>query len=29
MSQEQFSRFLASEIKRWSEVTKSSGAKLD
>jgi hypothetical protein len=29
MSQEQFARFLASEIKRWNEVTKSAGAKLD
>ena len=29
MSQEQFSRHLASEIKRWQDVTKASGAKLD
>ena len=29
MSQEQFARYLSSEIKRWHEVTKVSGAKLD
>ncbi|MGB2816738.1 MAG: tripartite tricarboxylate transporter substrate binding protein [Burkholderiaceae bacterium] len=29
MSQEQFARFVSSEIKRWAEVTKASGAKLD
>jgi tripartite-type tricarboxylate transporter receptor subunit TctC len=29
MSQEQFTRFVASEVKRWAEVTKASGAKLD
>jgi tripartite-type tricarboxylate transporter receptor subunit TctC len=29
MSQQEFAKFLASEIKRWAEVTKSSGARLD
>jgi tripartite-type tricarboxylate transporter receptor subunit TctC len=29
MTQEEFARFLNSEIKRWAEVTKASGAKLD
>ena len=29
MSQDQFAKFLASEIKRWAQVTKASGAKLD
>jgi tripartite-type tricarboxylate transporter receptor subunit TctC len=29
MTQEQFARFLAGEIKRWADVTKASGAKLD
>ena len=29
MSQDQFAKFLASEIKRWAQVTKTSGAKLD
>jgi tripartite-type tricarboxylate transporter receptor subunit TctC len=29
MSQEQFAKFLNSEIKRWAEVTKTSGARLD
>ena len=29
MSQEQFARFVSSEVKRWAEVTKASGAKLD
>jgi tripartite-type tricarboxylate transporter receptor subunit TctC len=29
MTQEQFARFVASEVKRWAEVTKASGAKLD
>jgi len=29
MTQEDFARFLNSEIKRWAEVTKASGAKLD
>jgi tripartite-type tricarboxylate transporter receptor subunit TctC len=29
MSQQDFARFLNSEIKRWAQVTKSSGAKLD
>jgi tripartite-type tricarboxylate transporter receptor subunit TctC len=29
MSQEQFARFAASEVKRWADVTKASGAKLD
>jgi tripartite-type tricarboxylate transporter receptor subunit TctC len=29
MSQEQFARFVSSEVKRWAEVSKSSGAKLD
>ena len=29
MSQDQFARFVASEVKRWAEVTKASGAKLD
>jgi tripartite-type tricarboxylate transporter receptor subunit TctC len=29
MSQADFARFLNSEIKRWAQVTKASGAKLD
>jgi len=29
MSLDEFARFLADEIKRWAQVTKSSGAKLD
>jgi tripartite-type tricarboxylate transporter receptor subunit TctC len=29
MSQDQFAKFLSSEIKRWAQVTKTSGAKLD
>ena len=29
MSQEQFAKFVASEIKRWAQVTQASGAKLD
>jgi tripartite-type tricarboxylate transporter receptor subunit TctC len=29
MSRDQFARFLTAEIKRWAEVTKASGAKLD
>jgi tripartite-type tricarboxylate transporter receptor subunit TctC len=29
MSQADFAKFLNSEIKRWAEVTKASGAKLD
>ncbi len=29
MSQEQFARFVSSEIKRWAEVSRASGAKLD
>jgi tripartite-type tricarboxylate transporter receptor subunit TctC len=29
MKQEEFARFLNSEIKRWAQVTKVSGAKLD
>lgn len=29
MSQAEFARFLNAEIKRWAQVTKSSGAKLD
>jgi tripartite-type tricarboxylate transporter receptor subunit TctC len=29
MSQDQFARFVTSEVKRWAEVTKASGAKLD
>jgi tripartite-type tricarboxylate transporter receptor subunit TctC len=29
MSQEQFARYLTAEIKRWHDVTKASGAKLD
>ena len=29
MSPDDFSRFLSSEIKRWAQVTKTSGAKLD
>jgi tripartite-type tricarboxylate transporter receptor subunit TctC len=29
MSQQDFAKFLNSEIKRWAAVTKSSGAKLD
>jgi tripartite-type tricarboxylate transporter receptor subunit TctC len=29
MSPEQFARFLSSEVKRWAEVSKTSGAKLD
>jgi hypothetical protein len=29
MSQQEFAKFLNSEIKRWAAVTKSSGAKLD
>ena len=29
MSQDQFAKFLASEIKRWAQVTQASGAKLD
>jgi len=29
MSPDQFTRFVASEVKRWAEVTKASGAKLD
>lgn len=29
MSQDQFAKFLNAEIKRWAQVTKSSGAKLD
>jgi tripartite-type tricarboxylate transporter receptor subunit TctC len=29
MTPDEFARFLNSEIKRWAEVTKASGAKLD
>jgi hypothetical protein len=29
MKQDEFARFLNSEIKRWAQVTKVSGAKLD
>lgn len=29
MPQDQFAKFLASEIKRWAQVTQASGAKLD
>ena len=29
MSPDQFAKFLASEIKRWAQVTKASGAKLE
>ena len=29
MPPDQFARFVASEVKRWAEVTKASGAKLD
>jgi tripartite-type tricarboxylate transporter receptor subunit TctC len=29
MSQDQFAKFLTSEIKRWAQVTQASGAKLD
>ena len=29
MSQQDFAKFLNSEIKRWAAVTKCSGAKLD
>jgi hypothetical protein len=29
MSQAEFARFLNAEIKRWAQVTKTSGAKLD
>jgi tripartite-type tricarboxylate transporter receptor subunit TctC len=29
MSQQEFARFLNNEIKRWAEVTKTSGARLD
>ena len=29
MSQDQFAKFLTSEIKRWAQVTHASGAKLD
>jgi len=29
MSPAEFSKFLNSEIKRWAEVTKTSGARLD
>jgi tripartite-type tricarboxylate transporter receptor subunit TctC len=29
MAPDQFARFVASEVKRWAEVTKASGAKLD
>ncbi len=29
MSQDQFAKFVASEIKRWAQVTQASGAKLD
>jgi tripartite-type tricarboxylate transporter receptor subunit TctC len=29
MPQDQFARFVASEVARWAEVTKASGAKLD
>jgi tripartite-type tricarboxylate transporter receptor subunit TctC len=29
MTQAEFARFLSAEIKRWAEVTKASGAKLD
>ena len=29
MTQQDFAKFLNSEIKRWAAVTKSSGAKLD
>ncbi len=29
MTPDQFSKLLASDIKRWAEVTKASGAKLD
>jgi tripartite-type tricarboxylate transporter receptor subunit TctC len=29
MNPDEFARFLASEIKRWAQVTKTSGAKLD
>ncbi len=29
MTQDQFSKLLAGDIKRWAEVTQASGAKLD
>ena len=29
MTQQQFGAFVSSEVKRWAEVVKASGAKLD
>ena len=29
MTQDQFAKLLAGDIKRWAEVTQASGAKLD
>ena len=29
MTPDQFAKLLSSEIKRWAQVTKASGAKLD
>jgi tripartite-type tricarboxylate transporter receptor subunit TctC len=29
MTPQEFAKFLNSEMKRWAEVTKTSGAKLD
>nr|HRL55586.1 tripartite tricarboxylate transporter substrate binding protein [Acidovorax temperans] len=29
MTQQQFAAFVSGEVKRWSEVVKASGAKLD
>ena len=29
MTQQQFAAYVSGEVKRWSEVVKASGAKLD
>ena len=29
MTRDQFAKLLAGDIKRWAQVTKASGAKLD